>query len=410
MYSLGIGLSDIGEKRKINEDSLYIENELGLYIVSDGIGGHAAGEVASKTAVNSVSERIRNHHDQIEKVKKGNVPHSDAVRIVEKAIMETCREIYELATSRKELAGMGCTLTLLLVVNNKIIIGHVGDTRLYIYRNNKVNLLTNDHTMAAELVKKGLMPPENARNHPYSHTLTRSVGTQKFVQVDTILIDIFPEDIILLCTDGLSGYLTDENELSRLLSGDFESISDELIHFANDSGGKDNITVIVVKIESKESEKHLVLDVSDEYQVNLNVLSSVFLFEQLNLQQLVHILNICDMKKYERGETILIEGDICNQFIIVSEGKILKKRCGEIIGELNVGESFGEESLIKDRTIKCTLEAQENTKAMTISRQKFKGLLKTRPWFGLILLEKLGDRFLELIDNTEELLSEYNKT
>ncbi|MFC1852720.1 PP2C family protein-serine/threonine phosphatase [candidate division CSSED10-310 bacterium] len=204
MHGLGVGQTDRGRKRNNNEDYMFIDNELGLYIVSDGMGGHAAGEVASKSAVNSVVRQIKSQRPLLDRVKNKIEGISKVVRLAEKALVEACNDVYQLAKSKQNLAGMGSTLTLFLIVDEKAVMAHVGDTRLYLLRAGEVHLLSNDHTMAAEMVRKGIISLEESRGHRMSNVLTRTVGTHEAVQVDTLLIDIFPEDRFLLCSDGLS--------------------------------------------------------------------------------------------------------------------------------------------------------------------------------------------------------------
>ena len=242
------GKTDVGQKREINEDYFYVDNTTGMFIVCDGLGGHAAGEVASHKATEFTIEFIHEHFYEIENAKMNPVGYFKLTQLVEKAIHQTCKRIKAIADADPGLNGMATTLTLLMVIDGNAIVGHVGDSRLYIKRDDEVFQLTTDHTLLNEITSEFKQVNKNDIRK-FAHCLTRSVGNNESVAVETLMFEARQHDILLLCTDGLSNYFTDENAVAEMLSGNrVHTIADSLVEFANDHGGNDNITAVVIRV------------------------------------------------------------------------------------------------------------------------------------------------------------------
>ena len=242
------GKTDVGQNREINEDYFYVDNSQGIFIVCDGLGGHAAGEVASHKAIEFTLEYLHEHWAEVDQANKSPIGYYKLTQLVERAIHETCSKIRAIADSDPCLNGMATTLTMLMMVDGNAIVGHVGDSRLYLKRNDDVFLLTTDHTLYNEMVTE-FKDVDPAQIQKFSHCLTRSVGNNNSVAVETLMFQARQHDVLLLCTDGLSNYFPGENELAEMLSGNHVNImADSLVEFANGCGGKDNITAIVIRI------------------------------------------------------------------------------------------------------------------------------------------------------------------
>jgi protein phosphatase len=216
--------------RDNNEDSVFPTSSgdstnSALIIVADGMGGHIAGEVASRIAVNAAAS--------------SEVPPGDRVAAGNRAIREE-------VAREPSLEGMGTTMTLLSIVDGTATIGHVGDSRAYLLRGGELKQLTEDHTVAAELVAMGQLSPEGAASHPQRHMLTRTLGLTRFVNVDEIEVEILDGDRILLCSDGLTEMVDDGTIAATLADGAPDEVAWELVELANRAGGVDNITVVVV--------------------------------------------------------------------------------------------------------------------------------------------------------------------
>ncbi len=242
----GVGQSDVGRMRDNNEDAFRVDNERTLYIVSDGMGGHKGGEVASQLAVETIDRALTG--DALARAHAGDAVDG-TIALVAHTIRAANTAILERARSNPELSNMGCALTMVLVLAGRAIVGHVGDTRLYLRRDGAVDQLTDDHTFVGELVRSGAVPASELHRHPHAHVLTRALGATAELEVDTLVREVHVGDRFLLCSDGLTAYVEDLVELDEALKvGDYRSIPASLIEQANNGGGKDNVTVVVVDV------------------------------------------------------------------------------------------------------------------------------------------------------------------
>jgi serine/threonine protein phosphatase PrpC len=244
------GQTDIGRRRKQNEDSYLRNDELRLFIVADGMGGHAAGEVASAEAVDTiygmVKRGIASLGDESEPLTEEKV--SQARRIIEGAIQAATYMVYAISEVDAKKSGMGTTISAAYIFKNVLITGQVGDSRIYRVRGDDVLQLTEDHTLVGWQIKQGLITEEEARVSPHRNVITRSVGGRDYVEVDTGVVEIRSGDRFVLCSDGLHGYLKDF-EIPDLIALGGDAACEAFIKLANDRGGSDNITVVVVEVD-----------------------------------------------------------------------------------------------------------------------------------------------------------------
>lgn len=245
--------SDIGKAREMNQDSFYVsdlkKDEIKLYILADGMGGYKGGEIASSLAVKSVKNFIFNNF------KKSKKDRESILLLLKEAIEYANMIVYEEANKSTELQDMGTTLDACLVYNNKVFIGHVGDSRVYRIRKNFMRKLTSDHSYVEKLVKEGTITKEEAYNHPKKNMLMKALGCNSLVEPDLICKGFLKDDILLMCSDGLTNMLRD-NEIYNLLLQNPDKPVEALIKNANDLGGYDNITVVIVdNIEISEESK-----------------------------------------------------------------------------------------------------------------------------------------------------------
>jgi len=244
--------SDIGKAREMNQDSYYISDlesdELKLYILADGMGGYKGGEIASSLAVANVKNYIVNHF------KKTRKDRENLLKLLRYAIEHANKVIYDKAQQDEELHDMGTTLDVCLIYNNRVFIGHVGDSRVYRIRKNIMRKITTDHSYVEKLVKEGTITREEAYNHPKKNMLMKALGCNSLVEPDVICKGFMKDDILLMCSDGLTNMLR-ENEIYNLLLNNPDNPEEVLIQNANDLGGYDNITAIIIdNIEINEEE------------------------------------------------------------------------------------------------------------------------------------------------------------
>ena len=243
--------SDPGLKRKLNEDSYITDPGRGFFAIADGMGGHTAGEIASKIAVDAVHELIKTSSPGDIKADPHYDPHvSEDANILRRAILEGNRRILSSALKNGELRGMGTTIVAVKIGGDSLAVGFVGDSRAYLVRNGKIDQITMDHSWVNEQIKIGLMKKSEADGHPLRNVITRALGINDEVKVDVTDHDLFPDDILLLCSDGLNTQLSDSEMLEPIIAhkNDLHSACRELIKKSNSNGGEDNITVILIRV------------------------------------------------------------------------------------------------------------------------------------------------------------------
>lgn len=231
-------ITDVGKKRTNNEDALFVCNkndEANVYIVADGMGGHNAGEVASNNVIKIVSSLL---------CEKDNITPEYII----KAIQTANKEIYEMSKSKEELRGMGTTIVIAIASKEQMTIAHVGDSRAYLLTKDGIQRLTTDHSWVQELIDTGALSQSEAKDHPHKNVITRAIGIDKDVKVDVLQRNWEEGEKLLLCTDGLNTHLED-NEIYDIVnkSSNIEIATSELVNSANNRGGSDNITVVLVE-------------------------------------------------------------------------------------------------------------------------------------------------------------------
>lgn len=245
--------SDVGRKRKGNEDSLVLDQEHGLYVVADGMGGHAAGEVASRVAVDAIDEFVRATGGDDEITWPFGLDESisyDGNRL-KTAIRQANRRVLEAVRERSEYEGMATTVAAVLVDGCEANLAHVGDSRIYLWSQGELLQLTSDHSWVNEQIQSGIISPEQARSHPLRNVVTRALGGRSELIVDVQSRRVASGELLLLCSDGLTTMVPDA-EIARILAsadGDLASTARRLVDEANGRGGEDNITVVLVRFE-----------------------------------------------------------------------------------------------------------------------------------------------------------------
>jgi serine/threonine protein phosphatase PrpC len=248
------GLTDVGRRRSSNEDSFVVDDRFGLYAVADGMGGHAAGEVASQEAIDTVRGMVRQGESLLKAVEGGD--HSPEAlwrvgRLLESAVQAATYMVFGIAQNDPSQTGMGTTLSALLLCGPFGVVAQVGDSRVYLVRDAQVVQLTEDHTLIAWQLKQGIISQNEAALSPHKNVITRAIGSREYVQVDTHFFQVQPGDVFMLCSDGLHGYVQDE-EIADVIALGPEAAVTEFINTANMRGGRDNITTIVVQVDASD--------------------------------------------------------------------------------------------------------------------------------------------------------------
>jgi protein phosphatase len=246
------GFTDTGLKRQRNQDHIGFDQDLGIAVLADGMGGHQSGEIASQMAVESVLEKLQSICEpKPTKSKTG----SQLLDYVSNTISYSNSMIYQAAETVEEQRGMGTTLVAVMIQDSQIYAGHVGDSRLYLYRADSLRRITKDHSLVQDLIDRGFYTEEEARSANVGHIVTRALGTKAQVEVDTLQHDLKASDVFLLCSDGLSDMVAgwQIQEILKEQSSNLERAAETLISKANRNGGKDNISVILMQVSQAET-------------------------------------------------------------------------------------------------------------------------------------------------------------
>ncbi|OBZ16799.1 Stp1/IreP family PP2C-type Ser/Thr phosphatase [Bacillus sp. FJAT-26390] len=238
--------SDIGRVRQVNEDQSWVSqlnNGVTLAIVADGMGGHQAGDVASQKAVDAFRSMLE------QSAAKADLSLQEGKMLIRQAISQANEAVFELASRNEQYHNMGTTIVAALVKQNNAIIGHVGDSRAYKINEGVITQITNDHTLVNELVKSGQLSLEEAAHHPRRNVLTRAIGTDSHVDIEVQAVELSPQDVLLLCSDGLTNMVSEQEMLLTVTTEqlELEAKADHLIQLALHAGGDDNITVVLLQ-------------------------------------------------------------------------------------------------------------------------------------------------------------------
>lgn len=409
-------MTDVGRVRDVNEDNFLVDEGLGLAIVADGMGGHAAGEVASNVAVHTCRDTIFRERELLERFERGvdSVGRQEVLRLMELAVQNACAAVYAEAQKDATKRGMGTTLIALLLIGSRGFIAHVGDSRIYLLRKGLVHQLTEDHSLINELLKRGRLTPEQIAKLNMKNAVTRAVGVYESVEVDTLDFDVLAGDNFLLCSDGLSEYAQHSDILRVFREVPDTDVAQTLIDLANEGGGKDNITAVVVKVPDTRGLDRL----ASEVNLKLETLHLMPLFRHLTYQELVRVMNITDVRTYQPGQRILEEGEEGEEMFIVLMGSVRVFAGDAPLSLLGPGQHFGEMALVDKAPRSASISSETVSKLMVMKRRDFFDIVRKDHdvavkllWSFLgVLTERLRSTSRDLGEAREQLASRTAET
>lgn len=363
--------TDVGRVRDHNEDNFLVDKRLKLFVVCDGMGGHAAGEVASAICVKVVREVISSGKDAFERLDKDpdNLEIRKAILdLCERAIHEASQRIWLEAQEDSAKRGMGTTCSILLLHDGRGFIGHVGDSRIYLQRQGQIHQITEDHSLLNEMLRLGKLKKGEEHLLPHKNAVTRAVGVNEFVEVDTFEFDVFSGDEFLLCSDGLCGYFKSDDAILNVLSThDVKEATERCIAFANEAGGKDNITSIVIRV-SGEVGKHR------DIQQTIEALKSVPFFQYLSYKELVQVVNLAERVELAAG-TVMGADRPVRALFVVTQGRFEVRTGGTTMVATKL-DHFGEASLIDEDATPFQATALEDSVVLRMQVDRFMELLR----------------------------------
>lgn len=380
-FSLSVAAAtDVGRKRQNNEDCYLTDPALGLYVVADGIGGKRGGEEASKLAAEVLRARIRDHAAVFGAL--ASHPSAEgraaATRAVEDAVQAACYAVHQrnVAEGRR----MGTTLSCVVHAGAFAVLGHVGDSRIYLVRQGAVHRLTEDHTIAAMQLKAGGLTREEAEASRFRGVLTRSIGSHESVPVDTLTLELANDDALLLCTDGLHMYMKDEG-IPPLLDAPSTDPSRALVDFANNAGGADNVTAIVIRARATTFD-----DSSTIARLRIDAVRHVPLLAHLSYKEQAAVMSVASARSFAPGEMVVREGEQGSDMFIVVSGRVSVERHLIPFAELGPGGHFGEMALVEYAERSASVRALEQTETLVVTQDAMGKLMRADPVVGVKVL------------------------
>lgn len=381
-------LSDVGKVRQNNEDSYLIDDAHGLFAVCDGVGGTSGGEVASAMTVRlmaafrkEASPKLRElGQPGTEEVLTGLVEHLD------KSLVAASEAVFERAAGDAALTGMSTTAVAMAATGSRAALAYVGDSRIYLLRKGKLYQLSEDHSLAWELYRQGVLKSDDLTTFRYKNVIVRAVGQHPTVNVDTTVVEVMPEDVFLLCSDGISDLISDEEIAKVLLEERAEDAPTKLVELANEAGGKDNATALVVRAHGEATNlPHM------PTQEKVVALGHFFLFKDLTFQQTMRMLKVVEERRYRAGEVVIKEGEVGADLFLLVKGFLSVTKDGVELNTLSKGKHFGELALISDQVRSATVTAVEDALVLRVERDAFLHLLRE----DSVVAAKLLWRFLQ---------------
>ncbi|WP_437808970.1 Stp1/IreP family PP2C-type Ser/Thr phosphatase [Sorangium sp. So ce1078] len=393
--------TDVGRMRDHNEDNYLVDKKLALFVVADGMGGHAAGEVASALAVRIIHEELKKERDLIENQARSNVRRAamkEVLSLLEHAVQRACARIHEEAKADTTKRGMGTTLSALLIAGSHGYIAHVGDSRIYLLREGRIQQVTEDHTVYNELIKRGKLTRDQIEKVAQKNAITRAVGVYERVEVDTLTIEVLPGDQFLLASDGLHGYIAHTAELEPFFEEENgEAATNGLIDLANRKGGKDNITAVLVRLgqgDHRDSVRARLL------ALKRDVLAKMPLFARLQEREMLRVMQVAEVLSFEPGQIVVREGDRGDELFIVLSGLVRIVRGDAVLSEVGPGEHFGEMALIRSMPRSATVSAVEQSELIAVRRADFFEILRKEHELAVKLLWQFLGVLADRLDQT----------
>jgi serine/threonine protein phosphatase PrpC/CRP-like cAMP-binding protein len=396
-------LTDVGRLRDHNEDNFLVDKKLCLFVVADGMGGHAAGEVASALAVRIIHEELKKEREIIEAAGATARGARTILSLFEQSVQRACAKIHEEARLDPQKRGMGTTLSALLIQGSHGFIAHVGDSRIYLLREGRIQQVTEDHTVFNELIKRGKLTREQIEKVAQKNAITRAVGVYERVEVDTLTIEVLPGDQFLLASDGLHGYIAHPAELEPYFDEeDPAAATAGLIELANKKGGKDNITAVLVRLgegDAKDSQR------ARRLALKRDVLLKMPLFQRLNERELLRVMQVVEVVGKKPGEVVVREGERGDELFIVLTGLCQITRGETALLTVDEGDHFGEMGLIRAMPRSATVTAVETSELIVLRRADFFEILRKEHELAVKLLWQFLGVLADRLDQTSRDLS-----
>lgn len=402
---LSCGATDVGRHRAHNEDFITIDPDIGLYAVADGVGGNDAGEIASRMVLEGLQEQLHTRPDLFSKEQRVG-SHSESYRravrhFLDQTVQELSHKVFSLAQQKGGDFRMGTTVCVLVALGDIAAVVHVGDSRCYLWREQQLYQLTEDHSLVNEQLKMGLITQEEAATSRYKNVITRAVGMADRLQVDVFFVDIVPQDLFILCSDGFYRYLQEGDPESFFNRSEVENLASDLVDLANQRGGKDNISVVAVRSSATVEEEPR----ETEIMAGVSALKHSPLFEGLSYPEILRILSMTTQQIFQPGAVLMQEGDPSTHLFIIQEGELAIYRGQELLVFLGCGDYVGEMGIFDEEPCSATAMAQKLTYTLSISGHELLELLRQDPDIGFKIQQNLLRVLIRRLRHTSHALA-----
>ncbi len=373
--------TDPGLVRKQNEDASVLLQQFGLFAVCDGCGGRKGGQQASTIASRKLAEEgarliqtFADYHAERDRELRGQI-----LQQIARIFDEVSAEIYASA-QQTDMPGMATTSILLTLIDTSGFIGHVGDSRLYLLRRNKIYQLTEDHSLFQKLVNAGKLEPKDYDRFPYKHVISRSLGSEPTVETDTLFVDLQPNDVFVICSDGVSDLVKPVEMLNIAHFEGPERLADRLIELVLERGAHDNATAVVVQVlDNAPADPSAPPDTKParrdsrtiDFTARLSLFSDIRLFRPLNDQELARVLKIVYEESYKDGQSIIKEGEPAECLYVIASGQVQVTLRGVVLSTLSAGQHFGELALVEEVVRSASAHAIGDVTVMRLGKEDF---------------------------------------
>lgn len=380
--------------RERNEDHLHTDPELGLAVVADGVGGHLAGGLASSQACVVIGSALRAREEDLGRIARDGYRDLRLAWHIERAVQQACGSIHERSLRDVRTRGMATTVTALLLAGPKAVMAHVGDTRLYLFRDGALHRLSQDHTVAEQRRNDPMLMDVG---HPREeHILTRALGPHPRTPVDTLIFDALPGDVFVLCSDGVHGVFHSDEDLAFLCaSTPPRDLAGALTELASARGGKDNATAVVAEVSlSAAADRAGETRRSTLVNLRLEILAACEPFRGMALPQMARLLEHVRSRPFGRAETVIREGAELDGLHLLIRGE-LRAEVRERVTTLTLGEVYGVAAAFTRDRARATVRGATDGELLVLSRARLERLLACDPRLGSRILERLG-RYLAM--------------
>lgn len=396
-------MTHVGRKRGHNEDAFFTDPELGLCVVCDGLGGVAAGEVASRMACDILRRFFEDNRARLRQCAEAvSFFHTTGTKaLLAEAAQLAHQAIRGSAAASKERNGMACTMVMLLALGEHVAIAHVGDSRAYLHRKGRLYALTRDHNYAIEAVHSGNSSLQELMHSDKGARLTRCLGyPTPAIEIDVLVLEPMEGDSFLLCSDGVTTHL-DSDELLEILECEKPAhVPDALVAECNACGGTDNITAVVALVSGRSPDS--------DARLASRIISfrGIPVFSRLGLVELMRVFNLCQEREYAADEPIIREGDDDHRLFVCLSGHAQVRKNGNKIASIRPNDVFGEMSLLENVPRSADVVADKPTVVLVFERDNFVNIMRQEPWMAIKMLFPMVQNLNRRLRRTNDKLSQ----